>query len=146
MVPRPRRPEKEPAMRLPLAAVVAAAISHPAVALADEEPITAATLDTIAAVATKDYAHPAAAAVRNVRKSKAKNGLGYCGEVSVEGGGGFTLFHVILAGKDSTASVLRLADYPDSDLSLNAMAVRRLLVNFGCTEPGPPPATEPDIR
>jgi hypothetical protein len=133
-------------MRMSQAAMVAAGVLSATIASAAEETIEASTLDAITAVATKGYAHPAAAALRNVRKSKAKNGLGYCGEVSVEGSGGFTLFHVILAGKDGTASVLRLADYPDSDLSPNAMAVRRLLVNFGCTEPGPAPATEPDIR
>jgi hypothetical protein len=122
-------------MRASFAVLVASAMLSATIALAGAEKIEAATLDAITAVATKGYVHPASAAVRNVRKSRAKNGLGYCGEVSVEGGGGFTLFHVILAGKDSAASVLRLADYPDSDRSRNAMAVRRLLVDFGCTEP-----------
>ena len=88
-----------------------------------------------------------AATVRNVRKSRARNGLGYCGEVSLDGGsGGFTLFHVILAGKDSAASVLRLSDYPDSDQSRNAAMVRQLFVNFGCIEPETPAGPEPDIR
>jgi hypothetical protein len=141
-----RRPGKKIVMRTSFTVVVAAAILSATIAWADEEKIEAATLAAITAVASKGYARPAAAAVRNVRKSKAKNGLGYCGEISREGGEGFTLFHVILAGKDSTASVLRLADYPDTDQSLNAMAVRRLLVNFGCTEPEPPSAVEPDIR
>jgi len=133
-------------MRAFFTVLVAAAMSSATVAWADEEKIEAATLAAITAVATQGYAHPAAAAVRNVRKSRAKNGLGYCGEISREGGGGFSLFHVILAGEDGAASVLRLADYPDTDQSLNAMTVRRLLVDFGCTEPEPPSAPEPDIR
>jgi hypothetical protein len=134
-------------MRLLPAATVAAAALSAAGALADDEAIGASTLAAIAAVATKGYVHPMAATVRNVRKSRARNGLGYCGEVSLDGGSsGFTLFHVILAGKDSAASVLRLGDYPDSDRSRNAAMVRQLFVNFGCTEPETPAAPEPDIR
>jgi hypothetical protein len=136
-----------PAMRLLSAAAVVAAALSAAGALADDEAIAASTLAAIAALATKGYVHPTAATIRNVRKSKARNGLGYCGEVSLDGGsGGFTLFHVILAGNESTASILRLSDYPDGDQSRNAVMVRQLFVNFGCIEPAPPPPQEPDIR
>jgi hypothetical protein len=133
-------------MRLCLAAAVASAVLLPMTVLADEEKVEASTLDAITALATKGYGQPAAASIRNIHKSLARNGLGYCGEVSLEVGGGFTVFHVIVAGKDSPASVLRLADYPDSDQSRNAVSVRRLMVNFGCLEPEPPPAVEPDTR
>src|ERR1700687_1463066 len=111
-------------MRASFTVLVAAAILSATIAWADEEKIEAATLAAITAVASKGYARPAAAPVRNVRKSKAKNGLGYCGEISREGGDGFTLFHVILAGKDSAASVLRLAGSPPTHPRLNARAVR----------------------
>jgi len=30
--------------------------------------------------------------------------------------------------------VLRLADYPESDMSPNAQTVRQLMKNFGCAE------------
>jgi hypothetical protein len=132
-------------MRLFLGNIVAATILAPAGALADEPPVAASTLAAVAAVATEGYTHPAAAEIRSVHKSRARNGLGYCGEVSLEGGSGFTLFHVILAGADGTASVLRLSDYPEGDQSRNAAVARRLLTDFGCIEPETPPP-EPDIR
>ena len=50
---------------------------------------------------------------------------------------------MILAGKDTAASVLRLADYPEADQSRNAVAVRRLMVNFGCAQPDAAPGAEP---
>jgi hypothetical protein len=133
-------------MRVVLAAATAAAILSPAVLLAEEEKIDAGTLAAVTRVATKGYHQPATASVRNIHKSKARNGLGYCGEVSLETGTGFTLFHAILAGKDNPASVLRLADYPDGGQNRNAVAVRRLMANFGCLEPEPVPETEPDTR
>jgi hypothetical protein len=133
-------------MRVFLAAAVAAAILSPTMLLAEEETIDAATLDAVSTLATRGYHHPAAASIRKIHKSRARNGLGYCGEVSLEDGGGFTLFHAILEAKDSPASVLRLADYPDGDQSRNAIAVRRMMVDFGCLEPEPPPAAEPDSR
>ncbi|HET7716747.1 MAG TPA: hypothetical protein VFK86_14070, partial [Bauldia sp.] len=83
-------------------------LSHPAMA----EDIDQATLDAVIALATRGYANPGAAEVRNVHKSLARNGMGYCGEVSLESAGGsFTVFHAILEG-DTAASVLRLVDYP----------------------------------
>jgi hypothetical protein len=133
-------------MRLCLAAAIVSAPLLPMTAMADEQKVEASTLDAIATLATKGYRQPAAASLRNIHKSLARNGLGYCGEVSLDGGGGFTVFHVILAGNDSPASVLKLSDYPDNDRSRNAVAVRRLMVSFGCLEPEPPPAVEPDTR
>ena len=95
-------------MRVVLVAAMAAVILAPAVLVAEEEEIDAATLAAVTTLATKGYHQPATASIRNIHKSKARNGLGYCGEVSLENGGGFTLFHAILAGKDSPASLLRL--------------------------------------
>jgi hypothetical protein len=113
------------------AALAAGVLSLPALG---DEAVDPATLDKVLAVATRGYAHPEAARIRNVHKSAAKNGLGYCGEVTVEAGDGFTVFHAILADdKGNGASVLRLADYPESDTSRNAEMVRRMMVNFGCT-------------
>ena len=118
-----------------LSLAAALALTFAAVpALADDGP-DAATLAKVQAVATRGYAHPEAAKIREVRKSAAKNGLGWCGEVTVEKGAGYTPFHAILADdKGGEASVLRLVDYPDSDTSRNAEMVRRMMVNFGCTK------------
>lgn len=94
--------------------------------------------ETIAAVtllAAKGYATPEAAEVRNVHLSKARNGRGYCGEVSVEGSAGeFTTFHVILAEGNEVGSSLRASDYPMNASSTQDDTVQLLLHNFGCTE------------
>jgi hypothetical protein len=114
-------------------------------AAASDETIEAATLDAVTALATKGYRAPEAAIVRGVRKSLARSGLGYCGEVSSGAGEEFTLFHAILADTDGKgASVLRLADYPKGDQ--NAGAVRQILEHFGCLDVGQPPTQEPDTR
>jgi hypothetical protein len=121
-------------MRFQLLAAALAATILAVPAFADDAP-DQATLDRVLAVATKGYAHPETARLRNVHKSKARNGLGWCGEVTVENGDGYTIFHAILADdKGGEASVLRLVDYPDSDTSRNAEMVRRMMVNFGCTK------------
>jgi hypothetical protein len=121
-------------MRFPLCTAALAAIFCAPLARA-EEPVDQATMDRVLAVATRGYAHPEAAKIRNVHKSAAKNGLGWCGEVTVEQGDGFTVFHALLADKDGKgASVIRLADYAESDTSPNALLVRKMMVNFGCTK------------
>ena len=121
-------------MRFQLFAAALAAATCALPALAEDAP-DQAILDKVRVVATKGYAHPEAAKLRNVHKSAAKNGLGWCGEVTVENGGGYTVFHALLADeKGEGASVLRLADYPDSDTSRNAETVRKMMVNFGCTQ------------
>ncbi len=105
------------------------------VPVAADEPVDQPTLDKVFALATRGYDKPAVAKMRNVHKSKARNGLGYCGEVTVEEGEDYTIFHAILAGSDGTGeSILRLIDYPDSDRSDNAVLVRQMMSNFGCTE------------
>lgn len=94
-----------------------------------------ATIAAVAVIATRGYASPEAAEIRNVHLSFARNGLGYCGEVTVEGGGGFTPFHVILADGDAAASVLRLSDFPGEALpGSQAENVQRMFRNFGCVE------------
>lgn len=97
------------------------------------ENVDQAILDRVAAIAVTGYAHPAAAVVTGVRKSLARNGMGYCGDVTVEDGDGVTLFHVLLETAGGP-SVLRLADYPESDTSPNAQTVRQMMKNFGCVE------------
>ena len=119
-------------MRLFLSALIAAC-ALPVIPLA-EEAIEASTRDAVFVLATKGYREPASAEVRNVRKSLARNGKGYCGEVTIEGGGGFTVFHAILGG-EGEASVLRLADYGTESSNNFAETVVRLLKNFGCVEP-----------
>jgi hypothetical protein len=59
--------------------------------------------------------------------------MGYCGDVTVEDGDGVTLFHVLLETAGGP-SVLRLADYPESDISPNAQTVRQMMKNFGCVD------------
>jgi len=95
--------------------------------------IEAETLAALLALAARDVADPGAAHVRNIHKSLARNGQGYCGEVSLTAGGDFTAFHAILAG-GTGPSVLRMADFPESDQSSNATTVRQMMKNFGCVE------------
>lgn len=90
-------------------------------------------LDRVAEIAATGYADPGAAVVTGVFKSRARNGMGYCGDVTIEDGEGVTLFHVLLETAGGP-SVLRLADYPESDMSPNAQTVRQLMKNFGCVE------------
>ncbi len=121
-------------MRFPFAAAllaVSASAFAQYPAFADE--IEPATLDRVVEIATSGYARPDVAVVGEVHKSRARNGLGYCGTVSVESGDGVTAFHVLLETAGGP-SVLRLADYPEGDTSANAVAVRQLLKNFGCTD------------
>jgi hypothetical protein len=95
--------------------------------------IEAETLSTLLALATRDFVDPGAAHIRNIHKSLARNGQGYCGEVSLAEGGDFTVFHAILES-GSGPSVLRLVDFPESDQSSNANTVRQMMKNFGCLE------------
>lgn len=120
-------------MRLILVAAFLAASIPPGGPARAEDQIEASTLDAIFVLATKGYNQPAVAEVRNVRKSLARNGRGYCGEVTIEGGGGFTVFHAIL-GEGTDASVLRLADYEPESSNNFAENVARLMHNFGCTD------------
>jgi hypothetical protein len=95
--------------------------------------IEAETLAAVLTLATRDVADPGASHIRNIHKSLARNGQGYCGEVSLTAGGDFTVFHAILAG-GTGPSVLRMADFPESDQSSNATTVRQIMKNFGCVE------------
>jgi hypothetical protein len=95
--------------------------------------IEAETLAAVLALATRDAADPGTAHIRKIHKSLARNGQGYCGEVSLSDGGDFTVFHAILEG-GTGPSVLRMADFPESDQSSNATTVRQLMRNFGCVE------------
>jgi hypothetical protein len=120
-------------MRAPFAALVAGSFAAFATPLQAQDTIDAAILDRVAEIAATGYADPDAAVVSGVRKSLARNGMGYCGDVTIEDGDGVTLFHVLLETAGGP-SVLRLADYPESDMSPNAQTVRQLMKNFGCAE------------
>ncbi|MCR4281872.1 MAG: hypothetical protein NUV72_02435 [Bauldia sp.] len=117
-------------MRIATAAAVLLAVSAAPAAAQD---IDQTTIDLVTATATKGYAAPEAAVVSNIRKSRARNGSGYCGEVTLEGSTGTTVFHVILE-TPSGPSVLRLADFPSPDTDPNAATVNALMHNFGCVE------------
>jgi hypothetical protein len=117
-------------MRRSLICACLALLASPATA----QDIDRATLASVEALATRGYADPGAAVVRNVHKSLARNGMGYCGEVSVEGdGSSFTVFHAIVES-GTGPSVLRLSDFAPDPLDPNAMAVVQMMRNFGCTE------------
>lgn len=113
-----------------LSAVAAASLLASAHA---QEAVEATIIEQVTVIAVKGYADPDAAIVTNVRKSLARNGKGYCGEVTLEEGEGTTTFHVLLETANGP-SVLRLSDFPETDTSNNANAVRTLLHNFGCVE------------
>ncbi len=114
-----------------VATLVALLASNAAVPAA--EIIDPATLAAVTDIATRDFADPGAAVVTGVHKSRARNGTGYCGEVTLEAGAGVSVFHVLLESAGGP-SVLLAADYPDSDTSPNAATVRHLMNAFGCTE------------
>ena len=117
-------------MRTSLAALLFLLCALPAPAAEIDE----ATTDAVLALATRGYADPAHAEIRNLHVSRAKNGRGYCGEVTIEGAkGAFTVFHAILTD-DGSSSILRLSDYIDRPMEPNSIAVFTLLKNFGCTE------------
>ncbi len=96
-----------------------------------EEAIDDATRIAVATLATRGFADPTGATIRNLRKSLARNGLGYCGEVSLPEGG-FTVFHAILGENGKAGSVIRMSEFPASDESPTAVAVRQMLKNVGC--------------
>jgi hypothetical protein len=124
------------AMRVLLSAFLALLASSPLAQTIDDgsaADIDAGTVSAIMALATRDLGEPDAAHLRRLHKSLARNGKGYCGEVSRVAGGDFTVFHAILEN-GTGPSVLRLADYPEEDRSPSAVAVRRLMRNFGCIE------------
>lgn len=118
---------KSNAMRLPIILALLSVV--PSVASSQE--IDADTMTAVVALATKGYAAPEAAEIRNVRKSLARNGMGYCGEVTIEDGEGFTVFHAIIES-GTGPSVIRLADYPEG--AAYADIAQRLMRNFGCVE------------
>jgi hypothetical protein len=99
--------------------------------MATAEEIDTETMTAIITLVTKGYDDPTSVEIRNVHKSRARNGNGYCGEIAVEDGADFTVFHAIIESITGP-SVLRLADYPDG--TVNGRAVRQLLRNFGCLE------------
>jgi hypothetical protein len=116
---------------LALLLVAAAVGSAPA---AEEEEIDAATLAEVIAVASMKQPDPPSAEVRNVHRSLATGGHGYCGEISAGSGDGtFTVFHALLRSALGPA-VLLMSEYPETDGSPNAVAVRTMMHNFGCVE------------
>jgi hypothetical protein len=130
-------------MRIAKTALVAGLLATTTAAgagYAHAEDIDAATLGRISAAASAGYARPDAATVRGVRKSRAVNGSGYCGEITIEVAGGttaggesasFTVFHVLLE-TPTGPSVLRLSDFPGPEASPQAATVHQMMRNFGC--------------
>lgn len=91
-----------------------------------------AVVAAVGALATRDFAAPQDARLRNLRKSLARNGRGYCGEVSPGGDGPFVPFHAILDENGDT-SLLLLSDFTRPGAEGDAETANRLLKNFGCT-------------
>lgn len=111
-----------------LAAALLAAVGGSALA----EDIEQAKLDQILAAAAKGYAKPAEAKIRNVHKSLAVNGTGFCGEITVEAAPGtYTTFHVLLETANGP-SVLRLGDFGAPADDPQSATVNQMMHNFGC--------------
>ncbi|MBB5755071.1 hypothetical protein [Prosthecomicrobium pneumaticum] len=91
-----------------------------------------AVVRSIGALATRDFAAPADARLRNLKKSLARNGHGYCGEVSPGGAGAFVPFHAIVEENGDT-SLLLLSDFTRPGATGHLDIAQRLLKNFGCT-------------
>jgi hypothetical protein len=116
---------------LPAAAALMFIVVTPATLLADE--IDAATLEKVRVAASKGYAHPEAAVIKNVKKSLATNGSGYCGEINVEDmPDTVTTFHVILE-TPTGPSVLRLIDFNNPETDPQAKTVHEIFLHVGCT-------------
>ena len=98
--------------------------------LADD--IDAATLEKVRLAASKGYAHPEAATIKNVKKSLATNGSGYCGEINIEDTTDtVTTFHVILE-TPTGPSVLRLIDFQNPETDPQAKTVHEIFLHVGC--------------
>jgi hypothetical protein len=117
-------------MRRCIAAFILAALPVTAPAA---EAIDDATRIAVAELATRGFADPTGATIRNLHKSLARNGLGYCGEVSLPEGG-FTVFHAILGENGEAGTVIRLSEFPATDETPTAQAVRQMMKNVGCVE------------
>jgi hypothetical protein len=111
-----------------LAGAVFAAVGGSALA----EDIEQAKLDQILAAAAKGYSKPAEAKIRNVHKSLAVNGTGFCGEITVEAAPEtYTTFHVLLETANGP-SVLRLSDFGAPTDDPQSATVNQMMHNFGC--------------
>lgn len=98
--------------------------------LADD--LDAATLEKVRVAASKGYAHPEAATIKNVKKSLATNGSGYCGEINIEDTTDtVTTFHVILE-TPTGPSVLRLIDFSNPETDPQAKTVHEIFLHVGC--------------
>ena len=107
-------------------------VATPVTVVADE--IDAMTLEKVRIAASKGYAHPETATIKNVRKSLATNGSGYCGQINVEGTpDAVTTFHVILE-TPTGPSVLRLIDFDNPDTDPQAKTVHEIFQHVGCIE------------
>jgi hypothetical protein len=112
--------------------ILAGAVLAVAGGSAFAESIEQATLDQVLMAASKGYTRPAEAKIRNVHKSLAVNGSGYCGEITIEATPEtYTTFHVILETANGP-SVLRLSDFGAPETSPQSATVNQMMHNFGC--------------
>jgi hypothetical protein len=116
------------ALALPLLAAAPAGAQQVADGSAGD--LDPALARAITKLATRGFAAPAEAQLRSIHLSKARNGRGYCGEVSVGSSAEFVPFHAIIEA-DGSASLLRLSDAATPEDKETAI---RLLTNFGCLE------------
>jgi hypothetical protein len=94
--------------------------------------IDATTLEKVRIAASKGYAHSEAATIKNVKKSLAINGSGYCGEINIEDTPDtVTTFHVILE-TPTGPRVLRLIDFKNPETDPQAKTVHEIFLHFGC--------------
>ncbi|MCX5516038.1 hypothetical protein [Kaistia algarum] len=93
----------------------------------------AALNEAIGAAVAAKFDKGTALWVRDLKKSLARNGHGYCGEVALAESGPFSPFQVILEpGGD--ASVLILSDADKADALVARESATALLKNAGCME------------
>jgi hypothetical protein len=117
---------------LPAAAALICIAVVPATVVAEE--IDAATLEKVRIAASKGYAHPESATIKNVKKSLATNGSGYCGQINIEDmPDAVTTFHVILE-TPTGPSVLRLIDFNNPETDPQAKTVHEIFQHVGCIE------------
>jgi len=97
------------------------------------EALDPALVKAVGALVTRDFAAPEQARIKNLKKSLARNGHGYCGEVSPGGEGAFVPFHAIVEENGET-SLLLLSDFTRPGAKGNLDLATQLLKNFGCTQ------------
>lgn len=123
----------------PFPALLAAALLVASMATASAQTIlgpplqSAALNEAVGAAVAAKFDKGTALWIRDLKKSLARNGQGYCGEVGLAEAGPFSPFQVILE-PGGNASVLILSDADKADALVTKESATALLQNAGCME------------